>query len=80
MAADAADAQTGPNLSTADLPPAARSMFIKQARGAPVQELRRANLNGQPVYTGQIVKKGRGAPLIVTEQGNVVFRGRFGGH
>jgi hypothetical protein len=65
----------GPALSTADLPPAVRTTFEKQARGGQVQELRRENLNGQLVYSGQIVKKGRGTELRVSEQGKVVHKG-----
>ena len=80
IAADATTAEAGPNLSTADLPVAVWRTFNKQAKGAPVQELRLANLNGKTVYTGQIVNKGRGRALIVSEQGQVVFRGRAQSH
>jgi hypothetical protein len=72
----AADATEGPNLTTADLPADVRTTFEKQAKGAPVQELRRENLNGQPVYSGQIIRKGRGTALLVSAQGKVVFRGK----
>jgi hypothetical protein len=72
----AAEVWHGPNLTTADLPPAVRTTFLKQAKGARIQELRRENLNGRPVYSGEIVKNGRGANLRVSEQGKVVFHGK----
>jgi hypothetical protein len=72
----AAEPKHGPTMSTADLPAAVKSTFDKQAKGAPVQELRRESFNGQPVYSGEIVRKGKGTELWVSEQGKVVYRVR----
>jgi hypothetical protein len=38
--------------------------------------LRRESFNGQPVYSGEIVRKGKGTELWVSEQGKVVYRVR----
>ena len=74
----AAEPKQGPTMSTADLPAAVKSTFDKQAKGAPVQELRRESFNGLPVYSGEIVKNGKGTELWVSEQGKVVYRVRHG--
>ena len=59
----AAEPKQGPTMSTADLPAAVKSTFDKQAKGAPVQELRRESFNGLPVYSGEIVKNGIRRPV-----------------
>jgi len=69
--------ERGTPIEESNLPTAVKSTFDKEAKGGQVEELRRdMRKNGKVVYTGEVVKNGKGTDLEVSEQGKVLHRGK----
>jgi hypothetical protein len=56
------------------LPSAVRSTFQKEAAGGQIEELRSEKRAGKTIYEGEVVSKGKGTELQVSEDGSVQKR------
>jgi hypothetical protein len=77
LADEAGEHEGGQEISMSELPAPVKATFDKEAKGGRVEELRKdTGKKGETVYFGEVVKKGKGTELEVSESGKVIHRGK----